>query len=169
MDSKVDTLFPDRVFPSLTFVDSVTGKGLTIQPVHNNRNAFLIEVRDSSVKFHEIFVYKGGKMVTLMTLNDYSTNKLIEDSTVIIFKGMLNKRLLFEYAKRPSEFYALWQNVVLPSSFITFGKKNVSIQIPKETKQVKESCIRIFGINGNKMVLDRRVSLIYGMPLLDED
>jgi len=97
-----------------------------------------------------------------MAFYNDTTRRRIEDSTFVMFKGMLNKRLMFECQTRPSEFYVLWQNVILPSSFITFGKNSISIQLPKETRQIKESYLRIFAAEGTKIVLDRRYSLIYG-------
>jgi len=162
VDSKVDTLFLDRFFPNLTAVDSLSNKGLRLLPIDNDRNAFLVEIHDTTRIFHPISIFKGGKWVSVMAFYNDTTRRRIEDSTFVMFKGMLNKRLMFECQTRPSEFYVLWQNVILPSSFITFGKNSISIQLPKETRQIKESYLRIFAAEGTKIVLDRRYSLIYG-------
>jgi len=164
VESKVDTIFLDRYFPTLTAVDSLSGNGLRIQPIENDRNSFLVEIHDSTRCFYPISIFKGGKWVSVMTYFADSTRGLMEDSTFLMLKGMLNKRLMFEYQTRPSEFYVMWQNVILPSSFITFGKNSVSVQMPKETRQMKESCLRIFGAEGTKIVLDRRYPLIFGKP-----
>lgn len=164
VDSKVDTFFLDRFFPNLIAADSLTKKDLCLLSIDNDRNAFLLEIHDTTRIFHPISIFKGGKWVSVMAFYNDTTRRKIEDSTFVMFKGMLNKRLMFECQTRPSEFYVLWQNVILPSSFITFGKNSISIQLPKESKQMKESYLRIFAAKGSKIVLDKRYSLIYGMP-----
>jgi hypothetical protein len=150
LDSKVDTLFLAQAFPTLVRIDSVIGHGLAVVPMVEN-SSYRVEVVDSMAHFHGLDVYKGGKWVTVMTLYQDTATRLVQDPEMLTSKGMLNKRLLFEFNKRPVEFYAIWQNVVLPSSFITFGKNNVSVQLPKETNQIKESCIRIFASDGKRM------------------
>jgi len=152
----------------LNSVDSVTSKELKIKPLNKEMNSFIVEVGDTSKTLHEAVFHKDGNTVTAMVLYDNSDSELLQNNKLITSKGMLNKRLLFEYKNRPPELYVLWQNVVLPSQFISFGKNNISVLIPKETRQLKESYIRIFGVNGNNLVMDLRVPLIYGIPVPED-
>lgn len=167
LKSRMDTILVSHFFPMLQKVDSLSGRGLSFQILENRWNAFGVEIKDTTRFLYDVSVFQDGKHITLMVLYQDSVSLLPDDQAYITFKGMLNRRLLFEYDRQPAEFYAMWQNVILPSRFIKFGKNNVFIQIPKESGQVRESFIRIFGTDGKRKVLDLRVPILYGMPLPD--
>lgn len=167
IDSCFSTINTARFFPSLNSLDSVKGKGLEMKSLKNSSTLYSIKVLDENSIFHEIKMFKEGKSVTMMAIYKHSADSLINDTLLIRSKGMLNKRLLFEFDNRPKELYVLWQNYVLPASFITYGRKNLSVLVPKETRQQKQSYIRIFAADGNRIMIDKRVTLIFGIPLTE--
>lgn len=163
--STVDTIAISDLFPGITSIDSVFSASLDFKAINCDKICFLAEVKDSSRMLHDITITRSGQNVTLIVAYDTTKNKLSNDTSYIISKGYLNNRLLFEFSRRPDEFYVLWQNVVLPAGFITFSSHGFSVLIPKEAKKHKQSYIRVFGANGCDATLDLRVSLIYGIPV----
>lgn len=156
----------NSVFENLNSVDTIYSESLELVNVDLNNKVFSAILKDSSRMLHDVSISKNGKKISLIIAFDTSVTYQARVKPYIVSKGYLNSRLLFGFKVKPKQFYALWQNVILPDGFLHFSSTGFSVLIPKEARKQKMSYIRIFGINGNEFTLDLRVSLIYGIPVL---
>ncbi len=161
--SSMDTISLTDYFPTLTAVDSVFGQGLIMRPLNPLWQQFTVQVKDSFRIIHEASVLKKGEKVSML-FYFISKKGSSQESFSITPTSILNNSLLFRCSKRPVEFYALWQNIVLPSRFISFSRSGFSIFIPKEAKTVERSYIRVFAANGIDSIIDLNIPLTYGIP-----
>lgn len=156
----------NSVFENLNSVDTVFSESLDMVNDDLNNMVFSAIIKDSTRMLHDLTISKNGKKLSLIVAFDTAVNHQVRVKPYIVSNGYLNSRLLFGFNKKPQQFYALWQNVILPDGFLHFSSTGFSVLIPKEARKQKMSYIRIFGVNGNEFTLDLRVSLIYGIPVL---
>ncbi|WP_243348884.1 hypothetical protein [Parabacteroides sp. FAFU027] len=158
-----DTISLKILFPTLTGVDSVCGKGLKIVPLNHSPGSWMINVKDTTRYIHEIEVVKKGKKVSLLFYKLQKPGNL-DVQLSITPNSYLNNRLLFRCMNRPDEFYVLWQNVALPDEFISFTRDGFSIFLPKDVRSMEHSLVRILAANHNGEIVYVSVPLAYGLP-----
>lgn len=156
----------NSVFENLNSVDTVFSESLEIVNIDLENQVFSVIMKDSTRMLHDMTISKNGKKISLIVAFDTTVIHQARLKPYIVSKGYLNSRLLFGFNEKPQQFYALWQNVILPDGFLHFSSTGFSVLIPKEARKQKMSYIRIFGVNDNEFTLDLRVSLIYGIPVL---
>ena len=161
---EVDTLNLSNCLPGNTCPDSICAQGFTVFPRKQSPCIFQLIQKKTKRNLHPIRIWKDGKSIILMAIDQASIDSLTPKD--LKAKGMLNNRLLLDCSGRPSELYVLWQNVPLPKSFLVFTKEGFATLIPKEAKSMERSVLRIFAVNDSLLILDNKVTLIYGVPEL---
>lgn len=153
----------DKITGSLKF-DSLISATVNIKKADNRADSYFVCVKDTARYFHEVKAYRSGKYISVIFARKSIIDKVCTDSTFILPKGFLNKRLLFGYSGEPSEIIVLWQNVPLNEKYVTYSSKSFSVLVPGEAIEYKQSYIRIFGTDGCKSTIDLRISLVFGIP-----
>jgi hypothetical protein len=146
-----------------TCPDSVTSSDFSILPVEGAVCTYQLALSEKDRLLHPIHLWKGEKKITLIVFESALIDSQRTETNIKV-KGMLNNRLLFDCAGKPSDVFVLWQNVLLPHSFLVFTNDGFATRIPNEAKMVKHSELRIFLVTDSVLVLDSRVALLYGVP-----
>jgi hypothetical protein len=153
----------DSIIGNLKF-DSLVSASLDIRKSDKSIGSYNVCVKDTDKYFHEVRIYKSDKYISVIFTRKNIVDMVCPDSSFIIPKGFLNKRLLFGYSGEPSEIIVLWQNIPLNEKFVTYSSKSFSVLVPAEATDYKQSYIRIFGTDGSKSTIDLRISLVFGIP-----
>lgn len=152
-----------ELIPTVTRVDSVCGRGLKTDLRNRETGKWMIHTQDTSRLIHEIGIFKSGKKVSLLSYKIQTQSPQYTRLTITP-NSYLNNRLLFRCLVRPDEFYALWQNVLLPDEFITFTRDGFSIFLPKDVRFMNHSLIRMLAASRSGSIVYVAVPLAYGVP-----
>lgn len=148
----------------ITKLDSLISTNVDINKADNKSGSYNVCIKDTAKYFHKVKAYRSGKCISMILVRNSIIDRFCADSSFIIPKGFLNKRLLFGYSGEPAEIIVLWQNVPLTEKYVTYSSKSFSVLIPGEANEYKQSYIRIFGTDGCKSTIDLRISLVFGIP-----
>lgn len=165
LNIRTDTLNIKSFLPEVMGFDSVTSNSLRIKHIKKKSPQFTYSISDPNKHFHEITIWKNNMKSTLIAIQESLLSAKDSIGPRMKIKSFLNNVLFISGVVHPKEMVILWQNTILPRRFIKTDTKGISITIPKEAKEVKESTLRVFATDQHGMIGILRIPLYSGQPL----
>lgn len=155
-------------FPALEQVDSITSPTLTVTADTSTWERFQVALTRDTPWLNEIRVWQGGDYVSIVAQN-LTRRAEQDDAPSIVSGGYKNLEITVLVDELDAEDHpkimALWQNVVLPESFIKPNNKGFTIRIPDNAADMERSYIRVFASNRDGISNDMLVPLSGRIPV----
>jgi hypothetical protein len=163
MKGEIDTVFINKALSERICPDSATSKRLDLVRLDGTTCLYQLTWLDENSHFLPVSLWKNGEKITWMVCHQGKLDSL-QVNRKPRTKGFLNNRLLFDCSGRPTELYVLWQNVLLPRTYLVFTNEGFATMIPQQAKSMINSQLRIFAVTDSVVLLDARVNLHFGIP-----
>lgn len=154
-------LFLTDYYPMASQIDSIVGVGVKVVKSASDWATFTVIAASDAPRLAYLRLYKGGSGVDVaLVVRSARTFSLASQSVD-------GKNLFLSASANPTKVIAMWQNIVLPDSYLTIREKEIKVTIPNIADTFERSFLRVIAADSAGISGDILMPLAKGAPVTD--